>query len=59
MGTHQEIINTGIDYAKLLQEEEDDDDGRSEASNTNELVQQQISLRRSTSKEVNVFDFSR
>ncbi|XP_034254797.1 multidrug resistance-associated protein 4-like isoform X2 [Thrips palmi] len=51
LGTYQEIVNTGIDYAKLLKEEEDNDDSKSEASNTNELVPQQLSLRRSTSRE--------
>ena len=54
LGTHQEIIDTGIDFAKLLQEEEEEDsnDNKSEVSNTNESVQQQLSLRRSGSREV-------
>lgn len=53
LGTHQEIIDTGIDFAKLLQEEEEEDsnDNKSEVSNTNESVQQQLSLRRSGSRE--------
>lgn len=53
-GTYQEIINSGIDYAKLLEEEEEDtDDTKSETSQTNEslLACQDPTLRRSTSRE--------
>ncbi|KAK3921166.1 Multidrug resistance-associated protein 4 [Frankliniella fusca] len=51
-GTYQEIINSGIDYAKLL-EEDDADDTKSEASHTTEsaLSPQDPVLRRSTSRE--------
>lgn len=55
IGTYQEIIDTGIDYAKLLKQDEDDEDTKSEVSNTNESIQNQISLPRSTSREVSDF----
>lgn len=53
VGTYQEIINTGIDYAKLLEEGEDGDDKDtvSLASNANELMPKQQVTQRSVSRE--------
>jgi hypothetical protein len=49
VGTYQEIISTGIDYAKLLEE---DADTESLTSSSNEVGQQQGLIRRTVSREV-------
>lgn len=51
LGTYDEIINTGIDYAKLLKE---DEDTKSETSNTHDGEHQRLSAQRSVSREVSM-----
>lgn len=51
MGSYDEIVNSGIDYAKLLK---DDEDTKSETSNTHDGDHRRLSIHRSVSREVSV-----